>query len=496
MAIPTDIANLKLWLKADSLALSNNDAVSTWADDSGQDNDAVQATSGYQPVFKTNELTTNALPSIYFHGDNLDLGTSLSPNAFTMFLLVKPVIHGGTYIMSPSSSYDYYMRMLYDYGWINKIDIQEGVSTPVSDQLTGSFDAYQIIAIDNNNVDTTRFFDYTSGSEVARGSGGRFNWINCYLQRIGNNLGQAAGNEVYIAEVVFYDVKLSDANRQAIGDYLYNKYFVLSNVPPDTPTITTPTANATNVSRNPTLESSAFSDDDVGDTHQASDWKVCSDSGLTTVVWSKSDDGTNLESIVVNATNGTFAGVLSGLTLLDAGTDYYVSVRHQDSADNWSEWATASKFTTIPANAPPDTPSITSPTDTAIGIGLTPTLISSAFSDDDEGDTHQASRWQLATDDSFINVVWDSGTDTTNKTTTTVNDTNGTFSGSLIGATSLDTGRKFYAHVKYQDSADNWSAYSTAISFTTVTLIELLNNLAVTLGNKMLEAVIIGKYLD
>jgi len=38
-------------LDASALALSDNDPVSSWPDDSGQDNDASQDTSGLKPVF-------------------------------------------------------------------------------------------------------------------------------------------------------------------------------------------------------------------------------------------------------------------------------------------------------------------------------------------------------------------------------------------------------------------------------------------------------------
>ena len=49
---------LKLWLKADSLALTNNAPVATWTDSSGNANDAVQAT-----------LTVQGSPALWAGGN-------------------------------------------------------------------------------------------------------------------------------------------------------------------------------------------------------------------------------------------------------------------------------------------------------------------------------------------------------------------------------------------------------------------------------------------
>jgi hypothetical protein len=114
---------------------------------------------------------------------------------------------------------------------------------------------------------------------------------------------------------------------------------------PVTPTITSPTASQTNVERNPTVTSSAFSSN-PGLTHTSSDWQIATDSGFSSVVWSKATDTTNKTSIVVNTTNGTFAGVLLGLTQLTELTGYYVRVRYTDSEGTSSAYSTGVYFET------------------------------------------------------------------------------------------------------------------------------------------------------
>ncbi len=66
----------------------------------------------------------------------------------------------------------------------------------------------------------------------------------------------------------------------------------------------------------------------------------------------------------------------------------------------------------------PNTPSITSPTNNATGISLTPTITSSAFSMNwaGSGETHASSDWEVSTDPNFTTIVASSYNDTVNKT--------------------------------------------------------------------------------
>lgn len=61
---PADLPNLALWLKADSLSLTDNDPVTAWPDDGPDSLTIEQATSARRPVFKTNVI--NGLPAVRF----------------------------------------------------------------------------------------------------------------------------------------------------------------------------------------------------------------------------------------------------------------------------------------------------------------------------------------------------------------------------------------------------------------------------------------------
>lgn len=67
---PADRSTLVAWLKADAGTggVADADAVTTWADQSGNDNSPTQATSNKRPLYKTGRI--NGLPSVLFDGSN------------------------------------------------------------------------------------------------------------------------------------------------------------------------------------------------------------------------------------------------------------------------------------------------------------------------------------------------------------------------------------------------------------------------------------------
>lgn len=101
-------------------------------------------------------------------------------------------------------------------------------------------------------------------------------------------------------------------------------------------------------------------------------------------------------------------------------------------------------------------PTITSPTAGQTGVGLTPTIQSSAFATVPAGQgVHQSSQWQIATTSDFLNIAYDSGVDTVNKTSITVPD----------GLLTINT--PYYVRVKHTSSTIGASAWSPTVTFTT-----------------------------
>jgi len=210
----------------------------------------------------------------------------------------------------------------------------------------------------------------------------------------------------------------------------------VTNTVPDTPTNSTPADVATNVALSPALTGSAFNDTDPGSSHLHSQWQVATDSGFASVIYDSGVE-TDLTSHTIGFT-------------LDPSTVYYWRVRYRDNLSAWSAaYSAGTSFTTTTI---PNTPANSAPADTATGVSPTPTLTGSAFSDPN-GDSHQASRWQVDNNSDFSSITYDSGS-----------------VGDLVSHTvgsALSEGTVYYWRVSYQDNKGAWSSYSSGTSFTT-----------------------------
>ncbi len=119
--------------------------------------------------------------------------------------------------------------------------------------------------------------------------------------------------------------------------------YTLLNVPPNTPTNSSPTNGATLQVRNTTLSASAYSDAD-SDAQTNAQWEVDDNSDFSSPEWTRTA-GSAETSTTINSSNGTFANNLSGATQLAANTTYYFRVRYHDGTA-WSTYSTGTSFTT------------------------------------------------------------------------------------------------------------------------------------------------------
>jgi len=110
---------------------------------------------------------------------------------------------------------------------------------------------------------------------------------------------------------------------------------------PSQPACILPVEGATGVNLTPTLESSDFSDPNVGDTHVASRWQVDDSSDFSIPLWDYEDTDSDKTSQAVPI--GT----------LLYNTTYYWRVRYQDSQGAWSESSASGSFTTASTGSEP-----------------------------------------------------------------------------------------------------------------------------------------------
>ncbi len=209
--------------------------------------------------------------------------------------------------------------------------------------------------------------------------------------------------------------------------------------PPGRPANYAPANGATGVSLAPALQSSTFSDPDYGDGQSASQWRVSATAGdYSNAAFDSGADNVNLSEIIVPA------------GMLNSNTTYYWQVRHRDLQGGWSAWSTETSFTTR-SRAP------VKPTNIGCNdLGVTPTLISSAFNDPDTGDKHSASEWRVTVSGGdYSSPVFDSGTDNVNLMQITIP------AGKLNGNTT------YYWQVRHGDNHGEWSDWSAETSIVT-----------------------------
>lgn len=120
----------------------------------------------------------------------------------------------------------------------------------------------------------------------------------------------------------------------------------------------------------------------------------------------------------------------------------------------------------VTSNAPPNTPSNTSPTPGETQVAQNPTLSASAFSDPDAGDTHADTLWQIDNDADFSSPEW-TRTAGSGEEMTPVNTSTGTFANDLAGETKLAQATIYYWRVRYRDNNGLDSSYSSSTSFVT-----------------------------
>ncbi len=226
---PKNIANLKMWFKADSITgLSDGDAVSNWDDLSSSNFDASQSNATYRPLYKTNII--NGKPVVRFDGANDYLeNTSISgfTNQSSAFLMQK--INGsqcgGSYELGVNRAVNSGASIL---PWCGSTmysrvsgagagDITWAFSVPYTKLLTQIYNGPSA----NQKAWEDGTLKNTAGASSAFGTSpnslvlGSLTPSNYWLQ-------------TDIAELIFYSAAVSDTDRKGIEAYIQNRWGLAS----------------------------------------------------------------------------------------------------------------------------------------------------------------------------------------------------------------------------------------------------------------------------
>lgn len=87
-------SGMVVWLKADSLSLSDGDAVTAWTDSSGTNHNFTEATTGLWPTYHAGKLNTK--PAITFSGSNCMTNASVTLSTFSIFVVFRSTSGSGS----------------------------------------------------------------------------------------------------------------------------------------------------------------------------------------------------------------------------------------------------------------------------------------------------------------------------------------------------------------------------------------------------------------
>ena len=206
--LPSSINGLVLWLKADSLALADGDAVTTWTDSSGLGNNATQAVVDNKPLYKVNII--NGKPVVRFGGvddflsvPNIDF-TDVTVFGVTTNVTnnrnLNPILGNTTWgSFQPCSDIPTYGALIYSTG--------EGITKTGNNYITPTI-------LVGSNVN----FWANGVNQINNGTLSAFHIS--YVGYSGNSIDINYFFIGDIAEIIVYSSALSDANRIKVEDYL------------------------------------------------------------------------------------------------------------------------------------------------------------------------------------------------------------------------------------------------------------------------------------
>lgn len=207
--VPTDIAGCQLWLDAGHGITLNGNYVSQWADQSGNNNHAVQSIVSCQPLYDSSEPLLNNKPVLKFDGNGDSFTFSEITTVRTYFVVVKH--NTGTdslsLILGNTSTYDYFG------GYDGEL---------FSNVYTSSFVLNALGKINGIQQYQSVMHKPTYYSIITIKTTGNTSINTVALDR--TNSGNTWNGDM--AEIIVYDSDLSAINMALVENYLSAKYAI------------------------------------------------------------------------------------------------------------------------------------------------------------------------------------------------------------------------------------------------------------------------------
>ena len=215
---PTDIAGISLWLKADAGVTTSGGFVTAWADQSGNGNNC----SSPNAVV----LNSSPYPYIYFGGGDTESEITLHPDVFNGFsalslFAVWNIVDNGNGGILGSDTYSNF-----------EITTQDGSAVRMrNNNYASNINTGGLWYAEEFSLSTITADSSGGGSGTARRNGTGVDFVPANIQALQSGqtykIGVYGGSyftELYLAELIVYSNKLTDAQIIQVESYLNSKY--------------------------------------------------------------------------------------------------------------------------------------------------------------------------------------------------------------------------------------------------------------------------------
>lgn len=217
--LPTAIAGLTLWLRADTGITLNGSRVSGWADQSGHGNDGSQGTAAQQPLLVAS--AQNGRPVLRGDGARrVDISGQGTPTAATLIFVMSGMVAAtDSYLMSAVANLTQGLIANYEgaqvVSWYNNGDIGNFGAMPTDRSL-------HVFIV--TQVNGSSLIGYLDGAQV-------FSAVPAHdLLALGSIISGATlvagGSDGDVAEVIAYDRVLAAGELASVTSYLKARYAI------------------------------------------------------------------------------------------------------------------------------------------------------------------------------------------------------------------------------------------------------------------------------
>ena len=213
---PTQVTGLQGWWKADSLALSDGAPVASWTDSSTHGRNA---TPGVAPTFVLNPLSMGK-PAVHFTSGTVLRFTAIpiaTPAGYTIIAVTFRAAGWTLNVMSANTGSPAPEGL--DCGGGNAVYMSDAGGRVVAPIQSNRWSVYT-----QTSDYASTYHGFENGMPLTLGATGGWASANHYDQ-IGMR-GDGDSGDGYIAELLFYDHVLSDADRLSVEKYLGDKYAI------------------------------------------------------------------------------------------------------------------------------------------------------------------------------------------------------------------------------------------------------------------------------